>query len=324
MGIIKYILKEYRQESDNILYLTKDDVLFHGTGEDFLSDELTVGGYDKVLWTSTSSLVAQTYIPNSAGTYMLSTQTLSQAPRTQNDQSTLELQRQLGIDYNDVQYDSYGRRSSHTTPKIFTTTFKKEYDFNQSIRQKIRDGGRNLSREELNELYDQLINTELLHNEFVNDKLQNEYGYKPFSKDSYNENYHWKINVQGNTIIKADEQLSGRLFVLKPKEDLKLFDMSLAESREPDLTDVDYHNINIFRKLEDGGFDGVKITDFAQVEKHGNVGHYSYGIFKNSISKLKIYTIIKAYHPKDFGERSWEMRTQHSKEYEQYLKNSIS
>ena len=319
MSLTRLLLKEWSQKSETEVILTPDDTLFHGTVEDFEPENISTGGYDNILWTTTSSLIAQTYIPDSSSSTLINTQYFFR-PK-QHD----EYAEQLGIVFKDVEWE--GREAkSWKIPDAFK--FPEAYKKNEENYAKARKLTKRIEAtddpEEKNRLRKErdklsFFDIDKLKAEYVNNKLS-ALGYEPRRKDSYRNEHSWELKTKNGKIMPASYKSEGRLFILKPKTNLLLFDYTYAEEREPDLMNVDYHEHGLFRKVEKKGYDGIKITDFAQVEDRGNVGHMSYGIFKDSISKLKIYEVIKAYHPDDFEERSWKLRTRHSKEYEEFLK----
>lgn len=117
-----------------------------------------------------------------------------------------------------------------------------------------------------------------------------------------------------STIQPKNYKKEGTLFILKDPSDLKMFDMRgmYFDGEEQ------YNQLNLFKKLEKQGYDGVIINDIAQSENLGNVGHTSYGIFNNAIKKLKKYTIkAKNY---DWDENTQEKETSEFKEYKNDLK----
>lgn len=308
MSLINTILKEVTQESNSEVILTSDDMLFHGTGEDFPPNNLRGGG-DDVLWTTTSSLIAQTYIPVAGSTTYASTKWFTKPHKSNHAQ---KMQKQLGIEFTDVTYNNE-QPTSWKTPKVFR--FKPEEKYNEKLRQLTKG---ETDRTVLTHLYKKHIDIDKLKNEYVNEQLS-KLGYTPENKDDYTKNHKWVLKTSGDEILPYSYRKAGKLFILKPKQPLRLFDLTEGESRDSDLMDLDYHKYDMFQDKEDEGYDGIKITDFAQVDQQGNVGHTSYGLFKSSLSKIKIFDIIKVHHPDDFGKRSWELRTRHSKEYEQYL-----
>ena len=305
---LKTLLKEFKQVSEDELILTPKDRLFHGTVEEFEPEQLRGGGYDNVLWTTTSSLVAQTYIPVSPSEIFVSTKSFIRP-----NKGFEREQAQLDIVFKDVKYDEYNRLRSYTPPPVLT--FPDVQRRNDQIWKRISATN---ERQEKDKIVEDLVDIEKLSMDYVNDKLK-ELGYEPHQKSNYNEDHQWRLKISGFEIMPADYRVEGRLFILEPKQDLKLYDLTFSEKREPDLTDTDYHLIDLFERKQKEGYDGIKITDFAQVETQGNVGHFSYGIFKSAIKKLNIFDIIKVVHPDDFSERSWKKRTIDSKEYEDYL-----
>lgn len=42
----------------------------------------------------------------------------------------------------------------------------------------------------------------------------------------------------------------GRLFIITPKEDLKIYDLTMGGKSEGDLTDLEYNKLDLFRKVE--------------------------------------------------------------------------
>lgn len=310
MSIIKSLLKEFEQKDKKTVILTPDDTLFHGTGEDFPPNKLSRGG-DGVLWTTTSSLIAQTYIPVAGSTSFISTRWFTKPHKSNHAQ---KMQKQLGIEFTDVTYNNE-QPTSWKTPTVFR--FKPQEKYNEKLR-KLAKG--ETDRAVLTHLYKKHIDIDKLKNEYVNEQL-GKLGYSPEDKDDYDMDHRWILKTSGDKILPFSYRKAGRLFILKPQQQLKLFDLTEGESKESDLLDLDYHKYDIFEEKEAEGYDGIKITDFAQVDQAGNVGHLSYGLFAPSLSKIKIFDIIKVHHPDDFGERSWNLRTRHSKEYEDYLKN---
>lgn len=119
-------------------------------------------------------------------------------------------------------------------------------------------------------------------------------GWEPYRKSNFPDDVLYEILTSGSNILPPGQKKKGRLFIITVKQPLKIFDM--AEGKEGDLTDVDYHKLDTFRKIENMGYDGVKINDFAQVHRLGNVGHHSVGIFKDSLHKLDWKT-MEATHP---------------------------
>ena len=77
--------------------------------------------------------------------------------------------------------------------------------------------------------------------------------------------------------------MPGRLLVTL-REGLNLHDH--AAGGDGDLMDPEYHDLELFRRLESEGFDGVVINDFLQDDAHGNVGHRSYGLFAATAARI--------------------------------------
>lgn len=331
--------KEFILESkQNVLIIKKGHKLFHSSVEK-ITLPLRVGGYDNILWTAEDSGISQTYIPVS-NSMMADTKGFVKPIYSEKDRS---IQIQLGIeyDYSDVKW-LYYRATSYKTPDIFKNITKEYfnkrealYKFKEEYEQQLKNTNLNdiKNREKLyklqiklkeleNDFYGNSI--EKQENEIVNDILIKKFKYKPLSKDTYDNNYSWKLKwtmENGKMILlPADYRNKGNLYILSPNRDLRIFDYTRGRS-DGDLTDVDYNKINLFRTVEENGYDGIQIHDFAQVESEGNFGHKSIGLFKDTIPDLNVDILYNVEHPneKDFEEmfrtHDWE-----SKEYKNYKK----
>jgi hypothetical protein len=98
----------------------------------------------------------------------------------------------------------------------------------------------------------------------------------------------------------------GELFVVAPKRDMAIADLTDLGS---DLQDPAHLWLNLFRRLEDDGFDGVVIDDYAQSEEWGNFGHRSLGIFRPATRDLKVVDRVPATYEEfrfeGVGTRAW-------------------
>jgi hypothetical protein len=238
------------------LTIKKGTELFHSTGEPFEEKDLRGGGYDAIVWTTTDSAISQTYIPV-AGSQVY-TQTSSFLIPSQ-DPTITNLQKKLGLEFDDITWGRGGRADSY---RILKNPFQ-----------------------DINDAHDSYYDTVPLKNQRINDYIMNTLGYKPTGED-YNNNYSWKLKMDGREIVPANYQMKGRLFILVPNQDLNVYDMTYGGSIDGDLTDLDYHKTDFFDELMKKGYDGVKINDFAQSNDQGNFGHTSIGLFKQALGKV--------------------------------------
>lgn len=241
-------------------------LLFHGTSETF---ELPPrpGAYDEVLWTATSPVIAQSYIPK-AGTSLYGYHPDQFRLRervwpSQND-FWYTVVREMGFSALDVELDAYGSLKSWRLPDAYPT-------YGEAV-EWLRGLG-----------YD------LRPNEAVKISCAFEDGVEK--------------------IKRADWCKPGRLLVTVGDE-LRLFDY--AAGKESDLTELEYHKLEVFRSVEAKGYDGIVINDFLQDEDHGNVGHRSVGLFAAAVAKLPWLEIPAVHSP-------WQSGKQTTPEIEAYL-----
>jgi len=340
MGYINnYKVFKILENSDNSSKIIKKGTeLFHATGEGFNIKEIRGGGYDKVLWTTTDSGIAQSYISVSS-TVHTSTDNFIKPPR-QNSKDVVinSYKNSIGLIFKEVEYID-GRLSSYISPiefddysDVYNNLHDKYYSLLKQIeiykKEMVNVESDNKSQllkdisklnKEAEDVYNkkQKNDPDIKKREYVNNKLQ-KLGYKPESIRYYGDNdYKLKLryNEDGEGIILPNSfRMKGKLIILTPKEDLNIFDMRTSD--EGDLTDLDYHKIDLFRKIEKEGYDGILINDFAQIESEGNFGHRSIGIFNNSIDKLNVNVIDNVEHPDSKEiERMFKTKNWHSKEY---------
>lgn len=311
----------YENRQSSILKLPAGTKLYHGTIEQYKKEKISPGGYDEVLWTAQNSIIARSYIPSSAGRMMVQS---SSFVKPSEDRTIQNMQKEFGIvyDYSKVEFQPNGRVKSYPPASIFYDIEKNSIELRDrflDLKRKLDDIKKksddskfidNLSDEEAESFFDEYGRVEeeylkakedsynyredLLKNEYVNKKLA-EYGYEPTNHFG-DKNYGWDIKIHKDTIANKKFRKSGRLFTLIPKRELKIYDLTMGETIEPDLMDKQYHEIGTFRKAEESGYDGIKIADFAQSEHMGNVQHYSIGIFRDIIKELDIEE-IEATHP---------------------------
>jgi hypothetical protein len=321
--------------------LNSNDILFHGTMEEFDPKNIRPGGYDGIFWTTDSSTIAQTYIPIAGISSTVDSRSL-RSPNT-------EFAHQLGLKFEDVEVKGGNVVSYRDLNRYFNEIDDKKNNLiqemikwekidkelgnqlnelskkliEQNIRPRKSEEFQKLS-EQYEEAYDKYLDVESEYQSFNDEKLKNQYinekmiemGHRP-SEKFHNDNYRWEIKIgrdsEGrSTILPPDFKEKGRLFVISPKREMKIYDISTGES---DLTDLQYHKLDLFKELEKKGYDGVKIDDFAQHDKYGNVGHSSIGFFKSSIKDLDMNVIDNVTHPDNLEH--------HSDEYKNSLNEAV-
>ena len=342
------LYEAFIQENEFLLIVKKGTELFHGTVESFDKKNIRPGGYDEVLWTADNSAVAQTYIPVSSTLYAT---TNSFVGPTKNQQT---IQRQLGINYDYSQVEWNGNRpSSYMTAPCFKELSDEYYrqrdkymDLDAKYKRLKEEYIKKLSdmiesginkeeyqkytsqqREILDELKDEVEisksewyenKIEKNKNKFVNDKLYS-MGYKPTSESKYDENHTWKLKLNRvddeEVLMPANWKEVGRLMIIKPKRDLRIYDYTLGGKRHADLGDLDYHKIDLFRNIEEKGYDGIRITDYCQSEDQGNFGHLSIGLFRNTLKDIEIDEIPASHQELEQFYRSRDWKTPEYKEY---------
>lgn len=163
--------------------------------------------------------------------------------------------------------------------------------------------------------------TKSVKNNEVKDYIEKTLGYEP-------KNNMYKIRFSTNkdgtyNILKYNEKKQGSLYIMLGKEKLQIKDLTEMGF---DLTNPAYLQFNLFSKIEQQGYDGVRINDYAQTEEWGNLGHVSIGIFKSSLDKLSNICIPAKNHTiLQLGNRTTEeFLLWHKQEVEKALKEGKS
>lgn len=290
------------------LILPKGTLIYHGTGEKFDYNDIRPGAYDKVFWTCLNKEVAKCYIPESGTSVYTSIDNLANIRNYENSKKILNA---LGIEYEDYKMD--GDSISYKEPDIFKQNSQKMFDLMSEMIRKDKElktilkksNDPSISDEEVDELFEKMRQLEKeiaqlnksydsiakYKEKYIQEKL-GELGYE---ENSYGK-YQLKLDSSGD-LMRSDWKLTGKLITMKTKKDLRIYDMTLGESLEPDLTETQYHSLSKFRQAESSSYDGVKINDFCQHKRLGNVEHTSLGFFKDTIPFLEIVSITDATHP---------------------------
>lgn len=318
-------IKTYKQIFENQNYtdfiLHKGSILYHGTVEN-IRGELGTGGYDNILWTAKDKIISKMYIPDSSTIIYTSTRILAK-PDMGGDNAHNNFLKDIGLIYYDVKFQNnrpttYGLKYIGDASYLndisnqYHTNWDKYYKLDVEYRKLLAEYKKmgdddNISDDELETKYKTLTKIESDKNEvekkipnveneilkYINKKIE-ELGYVSNVNDI---DKNWKLKEANNKIQRVDFRSEGSLYQLTAKEDIKFFDMT--KDSEGDLTDLQYHKLDLFRKAEKSDYNGVKIHDFAQSEVYGNYGHLSYGIFKDSIVLFDVKFIEKAYHPNE-------------------------
>lgn len=261
------------------LILSAGTLLFHGTCEDFPVEEIRGGGYDQVIWTADSSTIAQSYIPLSGISSITGPEEIS---RPSKDPIIQQVQRRICIEY-----DLSGAEWDHTDRAI---SFKLPYGWDDLP-----------THEEVTQL---MLNA----------------GWEKSGYGTFRLRYTYEDGPDGKSVPRLfapGEKLIGRLFIFTALEPLKIYDNTRGGETESDLLNLEYHNISLFRAVENAGYDGVKINDFAQSKYWGNLGRTSIGLFNHTKPKLSWVAIPATNFEWDENTDSGETITP---EYRAYLK----
>lgn len=284
---MKYLklFEKFIQDSDFELTIEKDSILFHATGEDFEPEGLHGGFFDKILWTAEDSGIAQMYIPTSGAVMYCSAESIA---RPNKDSSIQQIQKKLGIeyDYSTVEWNR-DRAESYKNAPIWEDPSEEQ----------------NWSK------------TNEFKRTYIKTKMKEVLGYEPWNEDHGDLSFAVYFNL--DELMPADYKMKGRLFIITVEADLKIYDMTMGKKIEGDLGDLDYYKIGEFEKLEKKGFDGVRINDFAQSDREGNLGHTSIGLFTKGVKKCTWEILPNVVHPDD-TERMFANRDWSSQEYLAY------
>ena len=280
--------------------------LYHGTGESFDARFPRGGGYDGVFWTTTSPKVARSYIPDAPSTISFD---ISHLLRRENDDYDKSILRQLGFTekvkhaayaiaerMNEKGRDAYRRiREAKNRIKELTPGGKLDDAWkvqDPEIVAQLDAAFEEWSRAEDDEKNSKYVDAQAIMGAFIKMKLRT-LGYEPYDSGLYGS--YRDVKMSGDRIMPADWRLPGRILVARPRRDLNLINM--AQGRESDLTELDYHRHDWFEKADAEGYDGIVITDFAQHKGYGNVGHISYGLFKRGVAACEIKAVRDQLHP---------------------------
>lgn len=159
----------------------------------------------------------------------------------------------------------------------------------------------------IDELLKQWGEAEKNHRKYQNEWKRHDYYLKAFltrklnslgyEVSKYGQVKRFLEDPHNGNILPANHRKVGKVLKVTCKRDFKVFNYGYG--KDGDLMNVEYHNTKLFKKLDEEGYDGVIINDFAQSSYHGNIGHKSVGFFAKAIPDLEIKQIRSQTHPKD-------------------------
>jgi hypothetical protein len=238
--------------------------LFHGSCEPWHEPVPRPGGYDNVFWTAEDPLTAQIYIPTWYGMTIFGF-------------SKYRLGEQVTPDQQSFAWDLAQQLGAKATVH--------KADF-AGRAQSWTYSGRTVTYADIKQFL-------------------NELGYA--SQDAGEEHFRVKTvymdtpdGLYRPQAVRADTFPLGRLIMLPRPPDLSA---DLRKGDEPDLTDLDYHQVNSFRQAFSAGHKSITINDFCQSPRMGNVGHTSIGLSGEVLAELHqggLIRIIAATH-RDYG-----------------------
>ncbi len=263
----KEIIKNEKLKDFFINYKNREEILsdvaFHGSNFLKLNEKNLKTGGDGLFWTANNPQIAQNYIsPYSSIVY------------------------NLDIEKEDIINDNY----------------KKLYPFNLINIEKLELMGYSIEGDK--NKFNTYDNYKIFKYDNVNDKniktqvsiptekdfqlFLSQYGYF-FSGNNKNIKVKFKFDENGNKILINNNIIEdGRLAILKGISKLKILDVS---NNEGDLNIKQYTNYELFEKLDSLGYDGIKINDFTNSEYYGNFEHFSIGLTKERLKKVKTLVI---------------------------------
>jgi hypothetical protein len=243
----------------------KDELLFRGIDSQEVTQPLKPNSFENILWTALTPDVAQNYIP------------------------------EAGIKAH-ISFDMAFETS-------LNEAFRPDKGFNQALYEML---GYDLGSMQIK--YDQRGRATSFASVDKNGKQRltkreaahalTEIGY-PYSRETP---AHWIKTTyidRKETILPADHKNIGTLVLIHPRANLNIYDITDLGG---DLTNPQYHKRDLFFNLQESGYDGVKINDYAQSQINGNFGHVSVGLFPSGIQQCSCVTIPAT----NFDWDSWE------------------
>lgn len=118
-------------------------------------------------------------------------------------------------------------------------------------------------------------------------------GYEPYAGRGLWASYrlYFSFVDEKPVLLPPGGTVLGALYVAFPRADLHVADLTELGG---DLMDPAHLWLSRFRALDERGFDGVLINDYAQSEAWGNLGHKSLGIFPDATDLLEIEAVVPA------------------------------
>lgn len=276
----------------------KGEVLYHGTVESFDKRKTTTAPYDNMFWTSDDMMIARTYIPSKSSYMSTSIDSLIR------DEDHENIRKSLGLTQRIIKYAWEKQEEGYQKLKYWEEKHKgfiaKNKELEKDFTKYTDDFFQQWSVAEDNyrKAQKEMKWADHYLKLFVTHKMK-QFGYEP---TGYSKDYFTKIFTDDDGyLLPFSSKSVGKVLKVICKRDFKFY--NYAYGREGDLMDVDYHKLDLFRKVEEKGYDGIIINDYAQSDYHGNYGHLSIGFFKNSMKDLTIKDIRNQTHP---SEEEWK------------------
>lgn len=277
--------------------IEKGEILYHGTSESFDTRTLKPGG-DGIFWTTDDIMIARTYIPRNGSSSSTSLQSILR------DEQHKNIRKSIGLTNKIISFAWEKDRKGYEMYKYWDDKYK---EFSKKCKELESIG-------DLDSLDDaffvQWMEAEQKRKESLSHKKAEDYlksfvitkmktfGYEP---TGYSGDYFTKILTDNDgNLLPSSTRTIGKVLEITCKRDFKFYNYALG--KEGDLMEPDHRKYGLFKQIEEDGYDGIIINDYAQSEYHGNYGHISFGFFKSSLKDLSSKQIRSQTHP---SEEEW-------------------
>jgi len=273
-----------------VVIIPKNTVLYHGTIESYDTRQIAGGGSDNIFWTASKPILARMYIPSKESSTSFSIRHLLYNQDYEKERQSLGITQAVQNKAYEIDHEAYKKlKYWDDLNKEFNRRFKEMDSAGQyEMPQKFWDDWGEAENNAIEAKKNWRSSETLLKNYAIR-KLKN-LGYKVEG------DYVTDVvkDAEGN-LLPANTKSVGKVLKVLCQRDFKFFNMALG--REGDLTEPQHTMYSQFQNIENAGYDGVVINDFAQSDFMGNYGHIAYGFFEKALKDLKVSQMRNQVHP---------------------------